>query len=329
MTQINLNSQNNNQNIVRPTLASFFHGVGGMSKGAFKAGFETLYASDMWDAAETAFHKNKCEGLFHNINFFDNNADKILSAIQSQSGRTFEYGDIDAVVSGSPCQGMSSVNGNRSTFNFKNMLMMKQIRVAGMQGLGVRTAWFEQVPGFLDRPMRALRNEVLAVLESQTDYYYELKVLNALDYGAYQSRDRVTIIMVRKDVGTPSFPEPQLIDLNTRCLKAILPHVDAFKYGNEATPKAADSNVISTMTASDDGLLVFTENRWRPVTCDERQILSHLEGYDLSGFSGAEKRTLMGNMVQIPFAAAIMRHIYEEILLKSPVYNNSKCVYQD
>lgn len=314
MTQINLNSQNSNQNNFRLSLVSFFHGVGGMSKGAFKAGFETLYASDMWDAAEKAFHQNNCEGLFHNINFFDNNADKILSAIQSHSGRRFEYGDIDAVVSGSPCQGMSSVNGNRSAFNFKNMLMMKQIRVAGMQGLGVKTAWFEQVPGFLDRPMRALRNEVLAVLESQTDYYYEIRVLNALDYGAYQSRDRVTIVMVRKDIGMPSFPQAQQIDLNTRCLKAILPYVDAFKYGNNATPKAADSNVISTMTASDDGLLVFANRRWRPVTCDERQILSHLEGYDLSGFSDPEKRTLMGNMVQIPFAEAIMSHIRANIL---------------
>ncbi len=316
MTQINLNNQNNNgnNNIFRPTLVSFFHGVGGMSKGAAKAGFETLYATDKWDAAEKAFHLNNCEGFFDNLDFFKNDATNILDKIHEHSRRKLIYGDIDAVVSGSPCQGMSAVNSHRSTFNFKNMLMMRQIRVAGMQGLGAKTAWFEQVPGFLDRPMRALRNEVLAVLESQTDYYYELRVLNALDYGAYQSRDRVTIIMVRKDVGMPSFPKPQPIDLNTRCLKAILPYVDAFKYGNDITAKAADSNVISTMTASDDGLLVYENKTWRPVTSDERQKLSHLDGYDLSGFTDAEKRTLMGNMVQIPFAEAIMRHINERIL---------------
>jgi DNA (cytosine-5)-methyltransferase 1 len=151
MSQINSNIQNMN----RPSLVSFFHGVGGMSKGAHKAGFETLYASDMWPAAQKAFSDNSCEGYFDLLNFFKNTGKNIVDKIYENSDRTFNYRDIDAVVSGSPCQGMSGVNPNRATFNFKNMLMMKQIRIAGMQGLGAKTAWFEQVPGFLDKPMRS------------------------------------------------------------------------------------------------------------------------------------------------------------------------------
>ena len=310
MKKITLSTEINN----RPSLVSFFHGVGGMSKGAARAGFETLYASDMWDIAEKAFHQNKCEGYFDNLNFFDNNAANIVEKIARHSGRKIEYGDIDAVVSGSPCQGMSSVNPHRSTFNFKNMLMLRQIRVAGMQGLGAKTAWFEQVPGFLDKPMRALRNEVLAVLESQTEYYYEIRVLNALDYGSYQSRDRVTIIMVRKDVGMPSFPEPQPIDLSKSSLQAALPYIQAFRYQKNQGIKMAHDNVINTMTATGDGLLLFDGREWRPINTTERQILSHLEGYDLSGFCDRDKTKLMGNMVQIPFAEAIMRNMRTNIL---------------
>jgi len=285
-----------------------------MAKGAARAGFEDLYATDMWDTAEKAFHLNKCEGVFDNKNFFQNDAENIIKKIFEHSGLKIRYGDIDAVVSGSPCQGMSAVNPHRSTYNFKNMLMHRQIRVAGMQGLGAKVAWFEQVPGFLDRPMRALRNEVLAVLESQTDYYYDLRVLNALHYGAYQSRDRVTIIMCRKDVGMPSFPQPQPIDLTKSSLQAALPYVTAFRYAKNQTAKTAHDNVINTMTASGDGLLVFDGKEWRGINTMERQKLSHLEGYNLDGFSDSDKVRLMGNMVQIPFAEAIMRHIRAEIL---------------
>jgi len=211
---------------------------------------------------------------------------------------------------------MSGVNPNRSTFNFKNMLMLRQIRIAGMQGLGAKTAWFEQVPGFLDKPMRALRNEVLAVLDSQTDYNYELRVLNALDYGSFQSRDRVTIIMVRKDVGEPSMPAPQPIDLAKQALGAVLPYIQSFRYVKNQTPKTAHNNFINTMTASGDGLQLFDGKTWRGVNTIERQKLSHLEGYDLSNFTEAQCTKLMGNMVQIPFAEAIMRHIRQNILGK-------------
>ncbi len=307
-----INTAGNNS----PSVVSFFHGVGGMSKGAERAGFKPIYATDYWPVAEQAFHHNNCEGLFEQANFFTINGKHIMDKVSSMSANTInlKYRDIDLVVSGSPCQGMSSVNPNRSVYDFKNMLMMKQIRVAGMQGLGAKVAWFEQVPGFFDEPMKALRRDVLAVLDSQTEYRYEIKVLNALDYGAYQSRDRVTIIMVRKDVGLPGFPEPQPVYLSKCSLRSVLPHIHAFKYDKNQSAKTAHDNYINTMTASGDGLKVFDGIEWRPINVQERIILSHLEGYDLSIFSEADQVMLMGNMVQIPFAEAITTYIREHIL---------------
>lgn len=297
----------------QPTLVSAFHGIGGMSKGAERAGFRTLYATDIWDCAEKAFHHNHCNGRFERTDFFRMSGEHIMNTL-SNEGTPIRYGDIDFWVSGSPCQGMSAVNPLRDPYDFKNMLMMKQIRVAGMQGLGAKVAWFEQVPGFFDKPMEKLRREVLNVLDSQEDYYYDIKVLNALEYGSYQSRDRVTIIMVRKDVGLPSFPPPQPVYLSKCSLQSALPYIQAFKYGKNKLPRSAKDNYINTMTASGDGLIVYDGIQWRPINVRERLILSHLEGYDLSIFKEREQVKLMGNMVQIPFAEAISQHVRIHIL---------------
>ncbi len=320
MKRITLNLQGNsiNSNILSPTLASFFHGVGGMSKGAQRAGFNTVYATDCWDAAENAFKINNCSGYFDNCDFSLNRMNfrriKKLVDRHFNGALKLEKGMIDCVVSGSPCPGMSGVNPLRSNFDVRNLLMMKQIRLAGMQGLNAKTAWFEQVPGFFDKPMKALRMEVLATLEAQTDYYYDIRVLNALDYGSYQSRNRVTIIMVRKDVGEPSFPETTPVYLSEVSMQAVLPYIIAFKYGVYGTPKAAGRNVINTMTANDEGLMVLDKFGWRKISVQERKILSHLDGYDISNFPEKDQIRLMGNMVQIPFAEAILRHLKDEIL---------------
>ena len=305
-------------NDLTPSLVSFFHGVGGMSKGAIRAGFHTIYATDYWETAEQAFRNNNCEGCFDNADFGQKemNYDRIKAAIEKHYNSLvkIEKGMVDCVVSGSPCPGQSSVNPLRSNYDVRNMLMEKQIRLAGMQGLYAKTAWFEQVPGFFDEPMKALRMEILAALKRETDYHFEIRVLNALDYGSYQSRNRVTIIMVRKDVGEVSFPEPQPIFLSELSLQAALPYVTAFKYGIHGTPKAADKNVINTMTANDEGLMVFDKFGWRKINVQERKILSHLEGYDISNFDEIDQIRLMGNMVQIPFAEAILYNIKTNIL---------------
>ena len=68
------------------------------------------------------------------------------------------------------------------------------------------------------------------------------------------------------------------------------------------------------MTANDEGLMVLDQNGWRKVSVGERQILSFLEAYDMSNYKEKEQVKLMGNMVQIPFAEAILRHIKTNIL---------------
>lgn len=296
-------------------LVSFFHGIGGMAMGAYRAGFKSMYATDNWEIAKRVFELNKSSGFFDLCDFRKLSVERILEKINSHfKGLSIKAGDIDCVVSGSPCQGMSSVNPKRKNFDFRNLMMAKQVRLAGMHGLRTKVAWFEQVPGFFDEPMKALRMEILATLEAQTDYNYAIQVLNAVDYGSYQSRDRVTIIMVRKDIGMPSFPDHQPTTLEKCCMQSALPYVTAFKYGNDGFPKCAKSNVINTMTTGGDGLMVFDGCNWRTITIDERKLLCHLNGFDFGNIKPSEKLKLMGNMVQIPFAEAIMQHIKNEIL---------------
>ena len=60
--------------------------------------------------------------------------------------------------------------------------------------------------------------------------------------------------------------------------------------------------------------MVYDKYGWRKINVHERKILSHLEGYDISQFDELDQVRLMGNMVQIPFAEAILHHIKTNIL---------------
>jgi hypothetical protein len=74
------------------------------------------------------------------------------------------------------------------------------------------------------------------------------------------------------------------------------------------------------MTAT--GAVYFLDNGIkRPINLEERLLLSHLEGYDLNAFltdgkpiPADAKVRLLGNMVQIPFAQAMLEHVRKVIL---------------
>ena len=78
-------------------IVSLFSGVGGIDAGFHKAGFNTVFATDIWDVACNAFRQNfpNCEVA---------NAD--VQQIDFLSIRE-KYGAIDGVVGGPPCPSFS------------------------------------------------------------------------------------------------------------------------------------------------------------------------------------------------------------------------------
>jgi site-specific DNA-cytosine methylase len=294
--------------------ASFFHGVGGMSMGAKRAGFDSIYCTDLEPTTEAAFHLNNNSGVFQRADIMDLNFESVQELLRIESNYILKKGEMDLILSGSPCPGMSALSRLRHWLNDTNHLMHTQTRLACGDGFNTKVAWFEQVPGFMDNQMTKLRREVEARLRAQSDYYYDIKVLDAADYGATQSRKRVTIIMVRKDIGEPSFPKKQQVDYSKVSVHNLLPDIVEFRQNNRKPGKSSYDTLCCTLVATGQEEVREAGNPWRKMTNHERMILSGIASINLDGISETKKKRLFGNMVQPAFAEAICRHIREQIL---------------
>ena len=160
---------------------SLFSGCGGMDFGVEAAGGHVIFSNDILaDACKTL------EKYFPGADI--RNAD--ISGIQA-------FPDADVVVGGYPCQSFSMA-GNRDPKKDERTNLYKQfLRVVGI----VSPKYFvaENVSG-----LKALSNGTF--LKEQLDAYekagysVQYKLLNARDYGVPQSRKRLFIVGVRKDL---------------------------------------------------------------------------------------------------------------------------------
>ena len=167
-----------------PKVIDLFCGVGGLSLGAARAGFNVIGAVDVDGKAMDA----------HGVNFRETrhfNAD--LSKI---SGHTLtselevDAREIDGIVGGPPCQGFSSM-GLRNADDERNSLFVDFFRIVS----DVKPAFFvaENVPGII-RPEYSTVLERAIDLVSRTYTVLEPISVSASAYGAPTIRKRVFFI---------------------------------------------------------------------------------------------------------------------------------------
>jgi site-specific DNA-cytosine methylase len=197
------------------------------------------------------------------------------------------------------------------------MLMFDMLRL--VDGLRPKTVIIEQVPILLSRGIKPFY-ELLRLKLDSMDYVWEVKVLNAANFGCYQSRKRAIFILVRKDLGVlPSFPEERAIDLSVQsALATIGAELIRNKNKNKDGKVAVKSGKLPFGTMTSQSMEVFRNNRWETLNLASRKKLAHMESVDLGSVlpDGAYK-DMLGNMVLPPFAEALAQHVREEILLKS------------
>lgn len=309
---------------------SFFSGIGGLDKGAQLAGINTLLQSDYREMAGRAFELNRPDGggahlphhlQSHGVYLAGRQGDISLlkmdtmrDAIQKNSGVDIYRTGVDVIFGGPPCQDISALNGNRGPFQDRNELIFYLLDIA--RRLRPKVVLIEQVPAILGVSMVPLLCRVLATMNSLSDYCFDYRVLNARNYGARQDRRRIIFMMVRKDLGVrPSFPAGTEPDLDKVSVNSLLPHVTHYSSGQFSDDiKCARSHVMCTLTAGASEKVYTADGKGRRATLEERLVLSELEGYNLKGLSEVDQKTLVGNMVQISFAAALFRHIRTHIL---------------
>lgn len=183
----------------RPLAVDLFAGAGGLSLGLEQAGYE-IAASVEYDPIHAAVHE-------FNFPYGKTFAADVSMISGRQIRAESEIGDreIHLVAGGPPCQGISMI-GRRAIDDPRNALLKEFVRVV----LELKPRYFlmENVAGLMVGAHRQLIDEVVEMVEAGGDYRVvkPIKVLQAAEYGAPQSRRRVILLGARKDVPLPQYP---------------------------------------------------------------------------------------------------------------------------
>ncbi len=181
------------QRVSNLRVASLFAGTGGLDLGFLAAQHSVIWANDFQPDSVSSYKKNI--------------GDHIVCGDVSDIPAT-EIPDIDLLAGGLPCQGFSNANVNKVDNDARNDLYAQFVRIL----LAKRPKFFliENVRGMLSLHGGSAFKTILAALD-EAGYESQYKVLNAADYGVPQTRIRLFVIGIRKDLIKEYryiFPEP-------------------------------------------------------------------------------------------------------------------------
>lgn len=166
-----------------------FSGVGGLSLGAARAGFDVKLAIEIDTQAIETHHIN----FPHTRHLQKDVAELSASIIQSEFPEKME---IDGVIGGPPCQGFSAI-GKGNPEDHRNELYMHFFRLVNE----IKPKFFlaENVPGIMQEKFDTLRENALSLVRSDYFIFKPLRI-KASDYGAPTIRTRIFFIGIRKDI---------------------------------------------------------------------------------------------------------------------------------
>ncbi len=157
-----------------------FCGAGGFSFGMELAGFTTKLGIDIWEPALKTFKNNHPHSAILHGDLFKIRAKEIYNIEK----------EIDCVIGGPPCQAFSTV-GKRALDDKRALLVKEFARM--IKEIRPQIFVFENVKGFPSFAKGLLLNEILDIFDA-LDYKIDYGILNAVDYGAPQNRERFIII---------------------------------------------------------------------------------------------------------------------------------------
>ena len=172
-------------------VVSLFSGAGGLDLGFKMAGHEIIWANDLYgDAVET-----------YRRNLGDHIICEDISKIKAD-----DVPDCDIIIGGFPCQGFSVANKKRHENDERNTLYKELIRIIDSKKPKFFLA--ENVKGLTNLAKGKVFEMILKDFEN-LGYVVKHKILNAADYGVPQTRQRVIIVGVRKDIDFEYvYPQP-------------------------------------------------------------------------------------------------------------------------
>ncbi len=176
------------------TFIDLFAGIGGFRLALESFGAKCVYSDD-WDAAAQEV-------------YYDNFGDMPEGDITKINETTIP--DHDILCAGFPCQAFS-ISGNQRGFDdVRGTLFFDIVRI--VQEKKPKIVFMENVKNFATHD----GGKTLAVVKASMEklgYVFRQRVLNAVDYGVPQKRERIYMVCFRKDIDTGSFTFPKPIKL--------------------------------------------------------------------------------------------------------------------
>lgn len=191
-------------------LVSLFSGAGGMDIGFINAGFEIIWANDFFEDAVNSYRKNIGRHMVH-------------GDITKISSDDIPNG-ADVIIGGFPCQGFSIANTKRSMEDQRNFLYKEMLRIIKDKQPKFFVA--ENVKGLLSMCKGGVI-EMIVNDFSQLGYDVEYHIVNAAEYGAPQTRERLVIIGNRLGLKNPFPKKTHYIEGVTKETDGLAPAITA------------------------------------------------------------------------------------------------------
>ncbi|MDB2668778.1 DNA cytosine methyltransferase [Alphaproteobacteria bacterium] len=163
-------------------IVSLFSGCGGLDLGFINAGFNVVWANDIFeDAAST----------------YANNIGPHISTKNIAEVDIDEIPDCDGVIGGFPCQGFSVANTKRNISDERNKLYLEFVRIIN----GKKPKFFiaENVKGILSIGGGRVFPQIVKDF-NKCGYVVRHHLFNLADYGVPQTRQRVILFGIREDL---------------------------------------------------------------------------------------------------------------------------------
>jgi len=250
---------------MKPKIVSVFSGVGGIDLGFEKAGFETVFATDIWNIA--------CESLKANFP----NSEIVCDTIENIDFKKIKkkYKFIDGLVGGPPCPPFSKSRFYRKEkergIEDENGFMTVSNYFRAVEELNPKFFFFENVHGFVFKPHQSAL-ELVEIESERLGYKIFHSVLNAADYGVPQTRQRFICVGVKKSLDDFKFPQQTHSD-PAKPFKRTKPWVTCGQILNDIDiDLPEDSKMIAGSKHKDllklvppgDNYLFFTKERNHP-----------------------------------------------------------------
>jgi len=177
------------KNNSKPKVIDLYAGVGGLSLGAIRAGFDLSLAVE-WDKHAMKAHKINFPKYKHSdADISDLNGKQLLK----EAGLV--DGELDGLIGGPPCQGFSLI-GSRNHLDPRNDLFIKFFKL--VKECKPKFFVAENVLGILGDQYDVIRENAFKQVKDEYKLLDPMK-FKASDFGAPTSRERVFFIGYRSD----------------------------------------------------------------------------------------------------------------------------------